>query len=390
VPVERIAIELYPNHDDFAVRTAGLPGIGLLGVTFGHVVAMDSPSGRKAGDFHWGSTLWHEMAHVFTLSATQHRVPRWLSEGLSVFEEWRTGPTPGVSITPDVLDAFAAKKFLPIANLDSGFLRPAYEGQIQVSYQQAGLICLFAEQVWGFDRLVRFLQAFRSDVSTADAVKQVFDISPEEFDTRFAAFLQQHFQNYLAAPKKWATLAGQANTALEKKDWAVARDAAKVAMALLPEFTGGGSAYEALANAEENLGNRAAAIAALQAWRRAGGWHPDGLRKLAQLLLGAGRNAEAREVLEAVNYADPLAVTGHGELGELLLDANQNADARREFEVLLVLQPQDTALANFGLARVYQQSGDAVQARLHLLESLDTAPHYRPAQKMLLELGDRP
>ena len=31
----RWAIEIYPNHDDFAVRIAGLPGIGLLGVTFG-------------------------------------------------------------------------------------------------------------------------------------------------------------------------------------------------------------------------------------------------------------------------------------------------------------------------------------------------------------------
>ena len=78
-PTEDIFVELYPDHDDFAVRTAGLPGIGLLGVTFGHVVAMDSPSARAGGDFHWGSTLWHEMAHVFTLSATGHRVPRWLS-----------------------------------------------------------------------------------------------------------------------------------------------------------------------------------------------------------------------------------------------------------------------------------------------------------------------
>ncbi len=90
-----VTIELYPNHDDFAVRTAGLPGIGLLGVTFGYLVAMDSPSGRAAGDFHWGSTLWHEMAHVFTLSVTDHRVPRWLSEGMSVFEEWTHWPDAG-------------------------------------------------------------------------------------------------------------------------------------------------------------------------------------------------------------------------------------------------------------------------------------------------------
>ena len=48
---------------------------------------MDSPSGRKPGSFHWASTLWHEMSHVFTLTATDHRVPRWFTEGMAVHEE---------------------------------------------------------------------------------------------------------------------------------------------------------------------------------------------------------------------------------------------------------------------------------------------------------------
>ena len=52
-----VQLEVYPNHDDFAVRTLGLPGLGgILGVTFGTVVAMDSPSSRKPGSFHWDST----------------------------------------------------------------------------------------------------------------------------------------------------------------------------------------------------------------------------------------------------------------------------------------------------------------------------------------------
>ena len=46
-PREPMTVELYPDHDDFAVRVAALPGIGLLGVTFGYLVAMDSPSGPR-------------------------------------------------------------------------------------------------------------------------------------------------------------------------------------------------------------------------------------------------------------------------------------------------------------------------------------------------------
>jgi tetratricopeptide (TPR) repeat protein len=386
-PTDPITVEIFPNHDDFAVRTAGLPGIGLLGVTFGHVVAMDSPSGRKTGDFHWGSTLWHEMAHVFTLSVTEHRVPRWLSEGLSVFEEWRT---PGVSITPDVLDAFIADRFLPIARLDEGFLRPSYEGQIQISYQQAGLVCLFADQRWGFERVNRFLRSFDGELTTAAAVQLVFEIAPEEFDRLFQIFIKQRFALYLAEPKQWSQLMAKAHAEAKSKNWTAARDAARAAITMLPEFTAGGSAYAVLAEAEESGGNAAVAIAALQTWRAAGGWDPDGLRKLAGLLLAAKRDDDARAVLESLNYADPLAPESHAQLGELLLSANSGADALREYQVLLALKPLDSAAADFGLARAYRKMGDTKLARRHLLQALDTAPLYRPAQKLLLEMtGDR-
>ncbi len=77
---EPVQIEVYPAHEDFAVRTMGMPGLGALGVTFGQVVAMDSPSGRKPGDFHWASTMWHELSHVYVLAMTDHRVPRWFTE----------------------------------------------------------------------------------------------------------------------------------------------------------------------------------------------------------------------------------------------------------------------------------------------------------------------
>ncbi|MGC4029050.1 MAG: tetratricopeptide repeat protein [Steroidobacteraceae bacterium] len=385
-PSEPVTIELYPDHDDFGVRTAGLPGIGLLGVTFGHVVAMDSPSGRQSGDFHWGSTLWHEMAHVFTLSATQHRVPRWLSEGLSMFEEWRTGPTPGVAVGPDLVEAFIGGKFLPVAQLDEGFLRPAYPNQVQISYMQAGLVCLFAEQRWGLPRLVEFLRAFNEDISTAEAVRRVFGVEPEAFDSEFQAFMKQRFAPYIAQPARWKEQMAAARAALEGKRWAAARTAAQAAIELLPEFTAGGNAYQMLAAAEEGAGDKAAAMRALLAWRAAGGWDPEGLRTLAQQLLDAGRGTEALEVLEAVNYVDPLAPGGHAQLGELLLAANRPADALREYQVLLALAPLDTAAANYGLARAWRASGDAARARRHLLQALETAPRFRPAQKLLLEM----
>jgi len=93
-PEGPIIVEVFPNHEDFAVRTIGLPGLGALGACFGRVIAMDSPSARPRGTFNWASTAWHEFAHVITLQATAYRIPRWFSEGISVSEEWRVRGTP--------------------------------------------------------------------------------------------------------------------------------------------------------------------------------------------------------------------------------------------------------------------------------------------------------
>jgi tetratricopeptide (TPR) repeat protein len=389
-PSGPVRVELYPDHDDFAVRTAGLPGIGLLGVTFGNLVLMDSPAGRQRGDFHWGSTLWHELAHVYTLGITQNRVPRWVSEGISVYEEWTSGPTPGVSVSPDVLESFTKDLLLPVATLDDGFMRPTYENQVQVSYQQGGLVIFFAAQRWGFPRVVNFLRAFDGRTSIETALRAAFDVSPADFDKQFNAFMHERFAAYIADPARWKQLMQRGHAMLDARNWSAAREAAQAAILMLPEFTGGGSAYEILADTEEGAGNPAAAVAALQAWRKAGGWDPTYMRKLGALLLAAKRNAEAAEVFAAVNYADPLAVDGHDQLGRLLLAQRQAPAAQREYEVLLALQPQDTAAANYGLARALQLAGDLTRARRHLLQSLEVAPNYRPAQRMLLEMtGDR-
>ena len=173
---EPVVIEMYPDHEDFAVRTAGMPGIGILGATFGYVVAMDSPSARSTDQFQWGTTLWHELAHVYTLEATDHLVPRWFSEGVSVYEEWRSGPTPGVRIPTSVFAAMRADKFLPVATLDQGFIRPTYPNQVIVSYMQAGLICQFIDEHYGNDKLASLLPAFRDGLNTAEAISDVLDV----------------------------------------------------------------------------------------------------------------------------------------------------------------------------------------------------------------------
>ncbi len=151
---EPVQIEVYPAHEDFAVRTMGMPGLGALGVTFGQVVAMDSPSGRKPGDFHWASTMWHELSHVYVLAMTDHRVPRWFTEGMAVYEETATQPDWGDRLDHESIMAIKNKKLLPIAELDRGFIHPSYPSQVVVSYFQGGKICNYIAEKYGYDTLL--------------------------------------------------------------------------------------------------------------------------------------------------------------------------------------------------------------------------------------------
>jgi len=383
---EPVVIEMYPDHEDFAVRTAGMPGIGILGATFGYVVAMDSPSARPASEFQWGTTLWHEMAHVFTLEATRHLVPRWFSEGVSVFEEWESGPTPGVRIPLSVYVAIADDRFLPIDELDEGFIRPTYEEQVIVSYMQAGLVCQFIHDTFGEEKLREMLYAFRDGADTADAVRLALDLEPAAFDDEFAEFVQSEHGGIVDNLDNWVATQASLATRLDDGDWEAAIGLAERLIELLPWYVEPDSPYVALARASDALGRHDEALEALLRFWRTGGYDPATLASLGRRLAEAGRTDDAVQVLATVNLVDPLDETAHGTFGDLLLEAGRPAEALREFEVALALDPHDRATAHYRLARAHHVLGDRAASQAEVLAALDVAPNYRPAQRLLMEL----
>lgn len=386
---EPVVVEMYPDHEDFAVRTAGMPGLGILGATFGYVIAMDSPSGRSAEEFQWGNVLWHEMAHVFTLEATDHLVPRWFSEGVSVFEEWRSGPNPGVRIPMSVYNAMRDDLLLPIAQLDEGFLRPTYENQVIVSYMQAGLVCDFIDRHVGPDKLREMLDAFRDGLKTPEVIRRVIGVEPEEFDDAFAHFVETEHGPFLDQLQTWHEAQTLIAGNVADESWSDVIGMANELIALLPEYVEPDSPYLAKAKAHSALDDDASALATLESYWRAGGSSPAWLRRLATMLVEAGREDDAIDVLMSVNLVDPLDSELHGELGERLLDAGRADEALREFEVALSLQPHDMATAWYRLARAQHALGDDAASQNTLLQALDVAPNFRPAQRLLLQLASR-
>jgi len=383
-----VQVEVYPDHEDFAVRTLGMPGLGALGVTFGHVVAMDSPSARKLGTFHWASTLWHELSHVFVLTATAHRGPRWFTEGMAVHEETAVSPEWGDRIDPLVIEAIKERKLLPVVSLDRGFVRPSYPGQVQVSYFQAGRICDFIAERWGYSKLLEMIEAFGRRKQTAEVIEQQLGLAPEEFDRRFLAWLEAKTRKLVDGFDDWrkqmkalaeAARAGRHEEVLERGP--ALRD-------LYPDFVEEGSAYELLAAAHLAKGDVASAADELERYARAGGRSPAVLKQLAQLRREQGRSREAVAALERLLYIDPVSDEElHRRLGELYLELGEYAGAIREFQAVVAMNPIDIAAARFNLAKAYRAAGRLDEALDQVIASLEAAPGYRPAQKMLLELS---
>ena len=386
---EPLIVELFPNHDDFAVRTVSTPGVGLLGVTFGYLLAMDSPSGRPPGEFHWGSTLWHELAHVFTIEKSDHRMPRWFTEGVSVYEEWATGPLRGRHIPVDVLQAIKENKLLPVKDLDSGFVRPTYPNQVTVSYMQAGLICEMISEFWGHDKLIEMLVQFDQRKDTTQAVRTVLGISTEELDRNLQQYIKLHFDKVITEFDTWKELIASMNNAAQSKQWATVIALANQANEIYPEYVADGSTYIAMHSAYEATGNSDKAVTVLETWFENGGHQPDMLHQLAHRLRDQGRTDRATEVLESLNWVSPNNIDLHERLGKDYLNRGDNEAALREFKALLGLDPHDKSVVHLNIAYAYTNLNNNKRATRHVLQALEYAPFFREAQDLLVELtGD--
>jgi tetratricopeptide (TPR) repeat protein len=384
-----VQVEVYPDHEDFAVRTMGMPGLGALGVTFGQVVAMDSPSARKPGDFNWGSTLWHEMSHVFILTATNFRVPRWFTEGLAVHEEGEHSPEWKFQPTPEVLVAIRDKKLLPVTRLDRGFVYPEYPTQVVVSYFQAGSICDFVKEKWGEDRLLDMVHSYAQLQTTSQVIQKDLGLAPEEFDKQFVAWINQKYGPKAAHFDLWREkLKGLVEAAKQKQYDAVLHEGQAV-IAMYPEYVGDASAYELIADAAKAQGDAKSEAAILAAYVVKGGQMPELLKRLAELQDAAGQHAESAATLERLNYIYPVKDEElHHKLGDLLFAQKQYDGAVREYNAVVASNPVDKAGAEFNLAQAYLGAGQRDKAQESVLAALETAPGYRPAQKLLLELQE--
>ncbi len=402
-----ILIEMFPRHDDFAVRNVGLPGmIGALGACFGRVVTMDSPKARQPGAFNWGATLWHEMAHVITLQMSNNRVPRWLTEGISVFEEKRARPEWGREMEMTFARALEQGKVLPVKDLNSGFSDP---NMIALAYFEASLLVDHLVGAHGEPLLRKLLQAYGQGLENEAAIKNAYGITIEQLQTSFDQYLDRTFGRLRRAlkqpdlPPQGATtdqlkalvdanpesyvLHVMLGQALHREgDTAGAIRALERAAALVPSATGPDSPHALIAAIAEEKKDTARAIQALDALVKVDHTDIEAARKLAGLVAQGGDLARTAGAWERVVSLDPFDGVAQASLGRLALQRHDAAAALRAFRVALATGPADRAAAHLDLAEAYLLNGQLPDAKRQVLYALEIAPSFERAQELLLKI----
>jgi Flp pilus assembly protein TadD len=409
-PKGPILIEIFPRHDDFAVRNLGLPGlVGALGACFGRVISMDSPRARAPGTFSWQATLWHEMAHVITLQMSNQRVPRWLTEGISVYEETRARPAWGRDMEVPFAIALEQGRVLKLGDLNSGFTSAE---TIALAYYQASLLVEHIVAAHGEAPLRALIRIYGDGVEGEEAITKALGVSLEQLQASFDKMLDARFASVRAALRDQmkggrgedadiAALRQAASTrpnsyqaqlllgvALAAQGDKAAFEPLERAAALVPMAIGENSPHAVMGRLAEQLGDSARAVKAYQALLAQDHTAIEPARRLAALASKTGDDRARAVAYERIVEIDPFDAQGHTGLGRLALERGDAATAVREFTAVLAIGPADRAAAHCDLGESYLRAGRRDDAKREALAALEIAPSFERAQELLLKIVD--
>ncbi len=408
---QEILLEIFPSHDDFAVRCFGIPGAqAFLGICFGNVVAMDSPRARAQGDFVWGETLWHELVHVTHLRRTANRIPRWLAEGIAVYETTLARPYWSMNMDLPFIVAFQNDRILPLKDLDSGFNRPTSPGQVTLSYFQASLLVEFIVARYGHEKVLETFPKFKSGLKTPEVVEAVFDSDVDAFDAAFRDYIKEKYRleqvDYSYNPHEQTAPDDDVVSNLQEKleetpnnpfthfslglalkkeeDIEQAIVHLEQARSLFPGFVSGSNPYSALADIYLERGDKLKATAELRDLTARNGKDLETLMQLANLCLETKQYAHAISALRKAIYIAPFQSEIHEKLATAHLALGDLNSAIAELQTNLETEPQDMAGAHCDLADALLRAGEKTRAKQSALSALEIAPNYERAQDILL------
>jgi tetratricopeptide (TPR) repeat protein len=405
-----VIVELFPKQQDFAIRTFGLPGgAGFLGVCFGTVITANSPASQGSSPTCWEATLWHEFCHVVTLNKTNNKMPRWLSEGISVYEERQADKTWGQTINPKYREMLLGDSFVPISRLSGAFLNPPSPLHLQFAYFESSLAAQYLVEKHGHATLKRILvdlgagmpindslarYAGSLDALDADfaeyARKQAKALAPQAdwaepelprraTSTMIGAWLNDH-------PRNYAALARFARQLMNEGKWEDAKATLQEMQKLYPDDDSASGPHAMLAEVCRELKDTAGERAALERLAELSDDDVEMFGRLTELATKAEDWSAVKKHALRWLGVNPLAPAPHRAVAAAAEALHDDGLAIDSFRALLLLEPFDPADIHLKLATALERNGDLSAAKRHALLALAETPRFRAAHERLLAI----
>lgn len=408
---EPIYVEIFPQQQDFAIRTFGLPGgAGFLGVCFGQVITMNSPASQAASPTNWQSVLWHEFCHVVTLTKTNNKMPRWLSEGVSVYEERQANPAWGEQLSPRYREMILGDDLVPVSRLSGAFLSPASPVHLQFAYYESSLVVEYLVDKYGLDTLKRVLVDLSVGMPINDSLGRYVG-SIELLDREFTEYAREHADQLAPEldwepcdlppradlqavrawngehPKNYAGMRREAAVLIKQQKWDDAKELLGKLIQMYPNDRGPSGAHAMLAGIHRELKDAEQERATLE---HLAALDDNSLAVYVRLMQLHTEEENWEAVLENVRRAlavNPLRAGPHEMLARAAEQTGKADDAIRALRTLVIMEPVDPAGVHFRLAKLLHQADDLPAAKRSVLKSLEEAPRFRAAHRELLAIS---
>jgi tetratricopeptide (TPR) repeat protein len=402
-------VEIFPEQKDFAVRTFGMPdNPGYLGVCFGSVITANSPASQAPNPANWEDVLWHEFCHVVTLNATKNRMPRWLSEGISVYEERQADSSWGESMNLAYRRMILDGELTPLGKLSGAFLTPKNPQHLLFAYFESSVVVDFLVQRFGFETLKAILSDLRKG-QEMNATLAAHTVPLTDLEKQFAAFILEKAKKLapgvdldkppdgesLARDRVWEKLhpdnyylrMQRAQDLMEAKRWTEAKPVLETIAASYHGERRAENPLWLLALTERNLKDSNSELATLRQFAEQESDFVDLYVRLIELEETRKDQPGVMKYAERLLAINPLLSAPYRALAGAGVASGMNEQAITAYRKLLLLDPPDPAEAHFQLARLLHARGDSEsEAKRHVLQALEEAPRFRNAQRLLLEI----
>ncbi len=163
----------------------------VLGVAYHNLslIIIKSPGEVRSGHYDLKKTFIHELTHILlgtTFRDAEH-IPRWLNEGLAMYEsrEW------SFNRVSTITQAVLTDSLLPLSEITHTF--PKKRKEVELAYCQSFYLISFIIAKYGREKFHKFIQYYSKERMLEDALLTVYGINLNRLEKNWHSYLKMRF-----------------------------------------------------------------------------------------------------------------------------------------------------------------------------------------------------